>query len=60
MDWLLPTGFSFGPEMVFEISVPDAEPGSYVHAAALAESGGVASHFIYVDSESFTITDTVR
>jgi len=60
VDWVLPTGFSFGPEMVFELSVPQIEPGSYIYAAALAESGGIGSDFMSVDSVSFAITDTVR
>ncbi|HUT03994.1 MAG TPA: right-handed parallel beta-helix repeat-containing protein [bacterium] len=60
VDWVLPTGFSFGPEMVFELSVPHVEPGSYIYAAALAESGAIGSNFISVDSVPFTITGTVR
>ena len=54
-DVTLPEGFSFGPEMVLELTVPgNLQPGLYSYVAAVAPSAS-PYQFVCMDSAQFNI-----
>ncbi|MCD6326715.1 right-handed parallel beta-helix repeat-containing protein [bacterium] len=59
VDWVLTSGFSFGPELAFQLNLPQVDPGSYTYAAALAESGGTGLEFTSMGSIEFEIIEAM-
>lgn len=60
IGWFMPSGYVFGPEMLFALTVPDGVPaGQYLYASAagLSES---SFEFISAAAQPFTVTGAPR